>query len=337
MKTCRTRLMFIVLVLAGSFGPGKFGAGASLEVSASVRIGAATDFYEPLAPNGAWVEVGGYGRCWHPAGVTVEWHPYCDGTWVWTDCGWYWESDEPWAWACYHYGSWVYDPDYGWVWVPGVEWAPAWVYWRIGGDYIGWAPCSPRSVAVNSSAFVFVDERHFHEHHRPATLMKNNLTIINQTRQVTGGVRESRKINGRKQTVVVNRGPDLNVVEKATGKKFAAISVQEADRHTIVPPAVRRRNTESPGQLKAPVVQEPVKTVPEHNLPLPAGETHEHPVKPVPSDINLPPPKHEVAPPSSKQKIVPPQPPPRPDGPPPGTEERNDQGQGGERDPDKGH
>jgi len=33
-------------------------------------------------------------------------------------------SDEPWGWACYHYGTWVDDPAVGWVWVPGVEWAP---------------------------------------------------------------------------------------------------------------------------------------------------------------------------------------------------------------------
>ena len=111
-------------------------AQADLEVSASVQIHADADFDAPLAACGTWVEVGSYGRCWRPAGVVVGWRPYCNGDWVWTDCGWYWASDEPWAWACYHYGYWVYDSDYGWIWVPGVEWAPAWVCWRFGGGYV---------------------------------------------------------------------------------------------------------------------------------------------------------------------------------------------------------
>src|SRR5262252_1180997 len=86
---------------------------AELEVSASVTIHSAVDFEAPLAAHGSWVEVGSYGRCWRPAGVAVEWRPYCYGEWVWTDCGWYWASDEPWAWACYHYGSWAYETGYG--------------------------------------------------------------------------------------------------------------------------------------------------------------------------------------------------------------------------------
>jgi hypothetical protein len=39
---------------------------------------------------------------------------------------------------------WVYDSYEGWLWVPDYEWAPAWVVWRGGGDYYGWAPMSPR-------------------------------------------------------------------------------------------------------------------------------------------------------------------------------------------------
>src|SRR5215468_10450777 len=130
---------------------------ADLEVTASVQIHSRAEFDAPLATHGSWVQVGSYGRCWRPAHVAVGWRPYCSGEWVWTDCGWYWSSDEPWAWACYHYGSWVFDPAVGWVWVPGVEWAPAWVSWRIGGGYVGWAPCGFHAVVVAPAAFVFVD------------------------------------------------------------------------------------------------------------------------------------------------------------------------------------
>src|ERR1043165_4111930 len=85
---------------------------AHLEVTTSVQIHAKAEFEAPLATHGTWVEVGSYGRCWRPAHVGVEWRPYGSGEWVWTDCGWYWYSDEPWAWACYHYGGWVYDPSF---------------------------------------------------------------------------------------------------------------------------------------------------------------------------------------------------------------------------------
>ena len=73
-----------------------------------------------------------------------NWRPYTVGHWVYTDeYGWYWHSYEPFAWAVYHYGRWGYDPSYGWFWVPGDTWAPAWVEWRYGDRYVGWAPAGP--------------------------------------------------------------------------------------------------------------------------------------------------------------------------------------------------
>src|SRR5438046_1030577 len=109
-------LKLVGLGLAGGgLGVGLQSAWADLEISASVRVHAVADFYGPLAVQGQWVDVSAYGHCWRPAHISVGWRPYCEGHWVWTDCGWYWESDEPWAWACYHYGSWVEDPEYSWV------------------------------------------------------------------------------------------------------------------------------------------------------------------------------------------------------------------------------
>src|SRR6185436_18818481 len=102
--------------LVGGLGLGALNARADLEVSATVSIHAQADFYTPLSAHGAWVEVGSYGRCWRPASIAVEWRPYSNGHWAWTDCGWYWVSDEPWAWACYHYGYWVHDPVQAWIW-----------------------------------------------------------------------------------------------------------------------------------------------------------------------------------------------------------------------------
>src|SRR5215469_15068113 len=151
---------------------------AQVSISANVSIQSASDFYGPLAPYGSWVSVSTYGRCWRPAGMASGWRPYSLGHWEWTDAGWYWVSDEPWGWACFHYGQWVLDPAYGWVWLPGTQWAPAWVVWRETPDYIGWAPCGPGGAVVSGVSFAFVDIHHFHDRLQPRELVFNNPEIL---------------------------------------------------------------------------------------------------------------------------------------------------------------
>lgn len=103
-------------------------------------------FYDNLSPYGEWVNVGNYGTAWHPTQVDNEWSPYTEGSWAYTEDGWTWVSDEPWADMVYHYGRWVDVDGYGWCWVPGYEWGPAWVSWRSSDDYVGWAPLPPEAV-----------------------------------------------------------------------------------------------------------------------------------------------------------------------------------------------
>ncbi len=101
-------------------------------------------FYDELGPYGEWVWHPRFGYVWLPTRVSETWRPYTVGHWIYTDeYGWYWDSYEPFAWAVYHYGRWGYDWDFGWFWVPGDTWAPAWVQWRYGNDYVGWAPIGP--------------------------------------------------------------------------------------------------------------------------------------------------------------------------------------------------
>lgn len=53
-------------------------------------------FYTSLSPYGRWMEVDGYGMVWQPTVVAVDtgWQPYFNaGRWVYTDAGWYWNSD----------------------------------------------------------------------------------------------------------------------------------------------------------------------------------------------------------------------------------------------------
>jgi hypothetical protein len=106
-------------------------------------------FYDRLSPDGRWFYEDDYGYVWQPnvAASTPDWRPYSDGHWVWTDRGWYWDSDENFGWATYHYGRWVLADEIGWFWIPGSNWAPAWVSWRhtAEDDYVGWAPLPPES------------------------------------------------------------------------------------------------------------------------------------------------------------------------------------------------
>jgi len=97
-------------------------------------------FAGPLARHGEWLRLAGGGSAWRPGGIGEAWRPYLHGSWVFTEQGWYWVSEEPWAWATYHYGRWRHDSRLGWIWLPGDEWAPAWVVWRRGPGVVGWAP-----------------------------------------------------------------------------------------------------------------------------------------------------------------------------------------------------
>lgn len=115
-------------------------------------------FYKSLAPYGSWVNVDGYGLCWRPTVVSLNshWRPYCDnGRWIYSDCGWYWQSDYTWGWAPFHYGRWHRAPRHGWVWIPDYTWGPAWVSWRYSSDYCGWAPLPPSACYRPGFGFTF--------------------------------------------------------------------------------------------------------------------------------------------------------------------------------------
>jgi hypothetical protein len=276
MKTLRNIVISAALLTAG-IGFVAHKSSANLEVSAGVEIHDRADFDAPLAGHGAWIDTHDYGRCFRPAGIEVNWRPYCDGEWIWTDCGWYWASDEPWAWACYHYGTWVDDPVYGWIWVPDVEWAPAWVEWRVGGGYIGWAPCAPHGEVVAPEFFAFVDVDRFQDHVRRSALVFNNPTVIRQTIRLAGEGRETRTFDGRTQPVVFNHGPGIAAVEKATGHAIKTVPIREEARST---PTTRplQPDEKSVGPVR------PDKTVmPEHAQP---------PAK----DLAVPAPEHQPPP-----------------------------------------
>jgi len=288
----RTTLKQIMIMVAAMASLSACTAHAELEVSAAFSIHAATDFYAPLASCGAWVEVAPYGRCWHPARVAAGWRPYCYGHWVWTDCGWYWASDEPWAWACYHYGCWDYDEAYGWFWIPGIEWAPAWVTWRIGGGFIGWAPCLPPRVALRAPAFAFVKADRFTRSLGPSVVTVNSTKLFSQTAAIGNVRRESRNIGGAgPQRVVINEGPGLAPIQSGSGNKAKVVLINEAARRALPPAGFYGASHGVQGTAGPPLVPaSPAGSLPERR-PMPAEKWGPPPRTGTPGDqLHTPPP-----------------------------------------------
>src|SRR6266498_1736643 len=134
----RRFLLLVALALAAGCATGASAPGGTGTVDSGV-------FHRTLDPYGQWIQYGSYGECWRPLRVGPGWMPFSVGTWVWSDEGWLWMSADPFGPLPFHYGGWVLDPVYGWLWVPGFEWAPAWVVWRVGPDFVGWSPLPPRT------------------------------------------------------------------------------------------------------------------------------------------------------------------------------------------------
>ena len=151
-------------------------------------------FYNELSPYGDWVNDRNHGYVWIP-NVGGNFHPYgTNGYWEMTNFGNTWVSHYDWGWAPFHYGRWFWTDFYGWAWVPGYEWGPAWVNWRTGGGYYGWAPLGPGvginvSIGFHSNHWRFVPQRRFRHRHfynyyvpsRNVVSIYNRTTIINNT------------------------------------------------------------------------------------------------------------------------------------------------------------
>lgn len=178
-------LSFMLLFLTGSM----------IKVNAQPGINVSfQQFYDELSPYGEWVDDPDYGYIWVP-NVAPDFQPYAtNGQWVMTDYGNTWVSNYDWGWAPFHYGRWNYHNRFGWSWVPGYEWGPAWVNWRSGGGYYGWAPLGPGvsigvSVNIPTNYWVFVPQRYLlsssiHRYYAPRRTVVNvynHTTIINNT------------------------------------------------------------------------------------------------------------------------------------------------------------
>ena len=186
-------------------------------------------FYDELAPYGQWVRNREYGSVWIPD-VDADFQPYAsNGHWVVTDYGNTWVSDYPWGWAPFHYGRWFFDDRQGWAWVPDNEWGPAWVNWRSGGGYYGWAPLGPGihlNINVNIPArhWVFVPQ-----------------VYITSPRLYSYCVPRNRVVNIYQNTTIINNyyrtnnrsyayGPRRNEIEYVTRRSVPVYRIDNLDR-----------------------------------------------------------------------------------------------------------
>ena len=137
--------------------------------------------------------------------VPADWRPYTRGRWIYTDdWGWYWEAadeEAAWGWVAYHYGRWVLDHDLGWIWVPGEDWGPAWVDWRYGDDYVGWAPLPPDDLLVE-----YQDDPIYWSFVRPRYLLAPRVfLVLVPPRDRIVIIRRTKIVN---RTVIVDRDRD---------------------------------------------------------------------------------------------------------------------------------
>jgi hypothetical protein len=206
-------------------------------------------FYDELTPYGDWISHPVHGYVWVPY-AEPGFQPYAtNGYWVMSNYGNTWVSNYDWGWAPFHYGRWYFDDYVGWAWVPGYEWGPAWVNWRTGGNYYGWAPLMPGvnihvSVNIPTNYWVFVPKkrlisRNIYNYYVPR---RNVVNIYNQTTVINN-------------TYVYNNqtyvsGPARRDVERVTRRSVPVYQVNNSDRPgrtsmsrnnlKVYQPAVRR-------------------------------------------------------------------------------------------------
>ncbi|MCI0534989.1 MAG: hypothetical protein L0Z50_07160 [Verrucomicrobiales bacterium] len=202
-------------------------------------------FYSSLAPYGSWIEVPDYGLCWRPTVAVIDtgWRPYCHrGRWLYSNCGWYWQSDYSWGWAPFHYGRWSNHPRCGWVWSPDTVWSPAWVTWRYSDAYCGWAPLPPScgyrsgigltyhsagiSVGFNfgldRDCYTFVPTGRFHDRTpwRHALPRHQVVNVYNRTTVINN-------ITHNSNNTLINEGPGRDQIARITRSEIQKVNIRD--------------------------------------------------------------------------------------------------------------
>ena len=190
-------------------------------------------FYDALSPYGKWLYDVNYGYVWTPNEGNKFRPYYTNGYWAMTDAGCTWISNYPWGWAPFHYGRWVNDALYHWIWVPGNKWAPAWVVWRLNGDYVGWTPITPGTsitAAVASTYYVPADwwviikkqnllKKDFQRNTEPAKSNNDHIRTMSVNMN---------KHTGEKEDETYLSGPRAVEYSKSTGQNVKVYTISAA-------------------------------------------------------------------------------------------------------------
>jgi hypothetical protein len=199
--------------------------------------------YEDLDDHGSWRHTPENGDVWFPRTTVSGWAPYHNGHWDYIEpWGYTWVDDEPWGFAPFHYGRWVfYRGSWGWVPAPpraqGVVYvrpvyAPALVAW-VGGSHfaigvgvggyapgvnVGWFPLGPREVYVPS--------------YRVSRNYVNNVNVSNT--RVTTIV-----VNNYYNTTVVNNNVNVTNVKYVNQRVPGAVAATTPQAFTSAQPVAR--------------------------------------------------------------------------------------------------
>jgi hypothetical protein len=235
-------------------------AAQAQELRVSFRL-----FFDQLEPHGVWVRHPRHRYVWCPD-VDVRWRPYTKGRWQYLrDYGWYFHSNEPFAWAVYHYGRWFRDARLGWCWVPGRNWAPAWVSWRHSGKVVGWAPLPPEedgfqvrvSVSVRVDDFdeddwFFVPSRHFLEPDLSVRIRFGSVRprLVEETRYLGPVIIQN--------NIVINNIININYIEAETDQEVEVVEATVVEDPEATTADTGQDNTIN---VFAPRLEEPTEEV----------------------------------------------------------------------------
>jgi hypothetical protein len=199
---------------------------------------------DDLDEYGSWHDSPEYGNIWVPRGVAYDWAPYRDGHWMWVaPWGWTWVDDEPWGYAPFHYGRWVYYNNY-WGWAPGPYYvrpyyAPALVAWFGGGGWgvgvgfgggYGWCPLGYGEPFI---PWYGVSHRYFNRVNITNTHITNITNVYNNTYINRGGLHGGEPLryanmNVRNGFTAVNR--DTLVNSRNVARNNIRVSANEMSR-----------------------------------------------------------------------------------------------------------
>lgn len=219
----------ILVTILTSTGLSRFSAQSRISSSITYQ-----SFYDDLSPYGNWIEYPGYDHVWSP-NLNEDFRPYLtNGNWEYTNDGWAWSSNYDWGWAPFHYGRWIYDPEYGWLWIPGYEWSPAWVMWGQVDDYFAWAPLGPHvnvgyaynNWRPNSMYWNVVPRNHVYD--------RDVARFAEDRSRDNSFVKRIQTIDNFNKTSIHNQyyssGPDLKNVEQYTNLQITPVKIISTDK-----------------------------------------------------------------------------------------------------------